>query len=146
MNFELGSESFFDTVWVKGIDAKEIKKLSEKHELNFYIKNEYDCTYKLNLNLGVGIPGFSIYDNKDFEIEDFGKIPFNREITIKNTSIGKYFSVSYNLGDGSGEQTFLRQNDQDYKITYKEEGYYNISLRIISHRDISISLKICHHQ
>ena len=99
-------------------------------DANFYIKNEYDCTYKLNLNLGVGIPGFSIYDNKDFEIEDFGKIPFNREITIKNTSIGKYFSVSYNLGDGSGEQTFLRQNDQDYKITYKEEGYYNISLRI----------------
>ncbi|MDO7614047.1 MAG: glycine dehydrogenase (aminomethyl-transferring), partial [Crocinitomicaceae bacterium] len=44
MNFELGSESFFDTVWVKGIDAKEIKKLSEKHELNFYIKNENEVT------------------------------------------------------------------------------------------------------
>ncbi|MDG2153890.1 MAG: aminomethyl-transferring glycine dehydrogenase, partial [Crocinitomicaceae bacterium] len=44
MNFELGSESFFDTVWVKGIDAKKIKKLSEKHELNFYIKNENEVT------------------------------------------------------------------------------------------------------
>ncbi len=44
MNFELGSESFFDTVWVKGIDAKKIKKLAEKHELNFYIKNENEVT------------------------------------------------------------------------------------------------------
>ena len=44
MNFELGSESFFDTVWVKGIDAKKIKTLAEKHELNFYIKNENEVT------------------------------------------------------------------------------------------------------
>ena len=44
MNFELGSESFFDTVWIKGIDAKKIKTLAEKHELNFYIKNENEVT------------------------------------------------------------------------------------------------------
>ena len=99
-------------------------------DADFLIKNEFDCTYKLNLNLGVGIPGFSIFDNQNLEIQDFGKIPFNRKITLKNNSIGKYSSVSYNFGDGSGEQTFLRQNDQDVSITYKEEGYYNISLRI----------------
>jgi glycine dehydrogenase len=44
MNFELGSESFFDTVWVKGIDAKKIKTLTEEKELNFYIKNENEVT------------------------------------------------------------------------------------------------------
>ena len=44
MNFELGSESFFDTVWVKGIDAKKIKTLAEEKELNFYIKNENEVT------------------------------------------------------------------------------------------------------
>ena len=99
---------------------------------DFYVKNEYDCTYKLNLNLGVGIPGFSIFDNKGLEIEDFGKVPFNRELTIKNNSIGKYFSVSYDLGDGSGEQAFLREDDQGININYKEEGYYNISLKLFN--------------
>ena len=101
-------------------------------DADFYVKNEYDCTYKLNLNLGVGIPGFSIFDNKGLEIEDFGKVPFNRELTIKNNSIGKYFSVSYDLGDGSGEQAFLREDDQGININYKEEGYYNISLKLFN--------------
>ena len=44
MNFELGSETFFDTVWIKGIDAKKIKTLAENKELNFYIKNENEVT------------------------------------------------------------------------------------------------------
>ena len=101
-------------------------------DADFYVKNEYDCTYKLNLNLGVGLPDFSIIDNQGFEIDDFGKIPYNREITIKNKSAGKYYSVSYDLGDGEGEKPFLRDNDQGIKITYKEEGYYNISLKIFN--------------
>jgi len=101
-------------------------------DANFYVKNEFDCTYKLNLNLGVGVPDFSIIDNKGFVIEDFGKIPFNREITIKNISEGKYYSVSYDLGDGSGEKPFLRDNDQGVSITYEKEGYYNISLKIFN--------------
>ena len=101
-------------------------------DADFYVKNEYDCTYKLNLNLGVGIPGFSIFDNNGLEIEDFGKVPFNRELTIKNNSIGKYFSVSYDLSDGSGEQAFLREDDQGININYKEEGYYNISLKLFN--------------
>ena len=97
---------------------------------SFYVMNEYNCFYQVELNLGVGIGDFTIINRNNNEVEDFGKIPFNSQITIKNKSDGRYYAVSYDAEDGLGQQFFLRADDQDIKVNYKEEGYYTISLRL----------------
>lgn len=44
LGFTLGSEQYFDTVWVKNIDTKALQTLAEKHKLNFCYKNEKELT------------------------------------------------------------------------------------------------------
>lgn len=44
LGYLLGSESFFDTVWVKDVHCEKLKSLAESHELNFYYKNENEVT------------------------------------------------------------------------------------------------------
>jgi glycine dehydrogenase len=44
LGYKLGSEAFFDTVWVKNVNCKKLKLLAESHELNFYYTNENDAT------------------------------------------------------------------------------------------------------
>ena len=44
LGYKLGSEAFFDTVWVKDVNCKALKLLAESHELNFYYANENDAT------------------------------------------------------------------------------------------------------
>ena len=44
MDFELGSETFFDTVWIRNIESKKLKALAEKHHFNFYYKSDTEVT------------------------------------------------------------------------------------------------------
>lgn len=44
MGIEVGSDVFFDTVWVKGIDAVKVKAIAEKNELNFNYLNGSELT------------------------------------------------------------------------------------------------------
>ncbi len=37
---QLGSETFFDTIWVKGVNTASIKAKAEAHKMNFYIIND----------------------------------------------------------------------------------------------------------
>ena len=44
MNLKIGSEAFFDTIWIKDIDCNKLKSIAEKHEFNFYYKNQNEVT------------------------------------------------------------------------------------------------------
>tara|TARA_B100001287_G_scaffold127659_1_gene107624 strand:- start:5786 stop:8638 length:2853 start_codon:yes stop_codon:yes gene_type:complete len=44
LGYKLGSESFFDTVWVKDVNCEKLKSFAESHELNFYYANENNVT------------------------------------------------------------------------------------------------------
>ena len=44
MGFELGSEAFFDTVWIRNVESKKLKDLAEKHQLNFFYKSDREVT------------------------------------------------------------------------------------------------------
>ena len=44
MGFEIGSHSFFDTIWIKDIDSETIKSKAEKLGFNFYFKNSKELT------------------------------------------------------------------------------------------------------
>jgi len=44
MGFELGSEAFFDTVWIRNVESKKLKNLAEKHQLNFFYKSYKEVT------------------------------------------------------------------------------------------------------
>ena len=86
------------------------------------------------MNLGVGDVGFEL-QSKGNVIEDYGKISLDSEISIVNKSLGKYFSVSYDFGDGSTVKSFDILNDRVVSHTYDNEGYYTISVRIYGKED-----------
>ncbi len=44
LGIEMGSTSFFDTIWVKNVDAKKVRDKAEKIGFNFYYKNEHELT------------------------------------------------------------------------------------------------------
>ena len=44
LGFELGTGSFFDTIWIKNTDAKTIQSKAETAGLNFYYKNDKEVT------------------------------------------------------------------------------------------------------
>ncbi len=44
MGIEVGSDVFFDTVWVKGIDSAKVKAVAEKNEVNFNYLNNSELT------------------------------------------------------------------------------------------------------
>ena len=74
MGYELGSENFFDTVWIKNIDSQKLKSIAEKHELNFYYKNNNEVTISFaephttaDVHTLLGI--FSAFSQKEFTIE-----------------------------------------------------------------------------
>jgi glycine dehydrogenase len=39
LGFEIGTGSFFDTIWVKNVDSIKIRKMAENAGMNFYYKN-----------------------------------------------------------------------------------------------------------
>ena len=47
MGIETGSDSFFDTIWVKGVDCKSIKSLAIEQGMNFHYINENELTISL---------------------------------------------------------------------------------------------------
>ncbi len=96
--------------------------------------NNYNCFYRFNLNLGVGDVDFEL-QSKGNIIEDYGKISLGSEISIVNKSLGKYFSVSYDFGDGSAVKSYDILNDRVVSNTYDDEGYYTISVRIYGKED-----------
>ncbi|NDB30489.1 hypothetical protein EB151_13200, partial [archaeon] len=97
---------------------------------NLIVKNNFGCTYEYLLNLGIGVPDFSLKSNGEI-LNDFDKIPFrNNKITVQNSSEGKYHSVGYDFGDGSDEIIQLRDNETSIDHSYDEEGYYIITQRL----------------
>ncbi|MEJ6589584.1 MAG: aminomethyl-transferring glycine dehydrogenase [Crocinitomicaceae bacterium] len=74
MGYELGSENFFDTVWIKNIDSQALKTLAEKQEINFYYKNNKEVTISFaephtdeDVETLLGV--FSDFKGKKFTIE-----------------------------------------------------------------------------
>ncbi len=97
---------------------------------NLIVKNNFGCTYEYLLNLGIGVPDFSLKSNDEI-LNDFDKIPFrNNKITVQNSSEGKYHSVGYDFGDGSDEIIQLRDNETSLDHSYDEEGYYIITQKL----------------
>jgi glycine dehydrogenase len=44
MGVELGSEDFFDTIWLKGVPASAIQSIAEEHGMNFHYINDHELT------------------------------------------------------------------------------------------------------
>ena len=44
MGYEIGSDSYFDTIWLKNIDAQSIREKAENRGMNFYYKNSNELT------------------------------------------------------------------------------------------------------
>jgi len=44
LGYELGSDSFFDTIWIKNINSEAVKAKFEQVGFNFYYKNENELT------------------------------------------------------------------------------------------------------
>lgn len=44
MGLELGTDNFFDTIWVKGISSQAIRKIAEEHKMNFNYVNDNQLT------------------------------------------------------------------------------------------------------
>ena len=44
MGYEIGSDSYFDTIWLKNIDAQTIREKAENLGMNFYYKNSNELT------------------------------------------------------------------------------------------------------
>ena len=44
MDIEIGSDNFFDTIWIKGVPAQAIRKVAEEHEMNFNYVNDNQIT------------------------------------------------------------------------------------------------------
>jgi glycine dehydrogenase len=44
MGIEVGSDNYFDTIWVKGVSSASIKTLAENHHLNFNYINDDELT------------------------------------------------------------------------------------------------------
>ncbi len=44
MGYEIGSDSYFDTIWLKNIDAQKIREKAENLSMNFYYKNSNELT------------------------------------------------------------------------------------------------------
>ncbi len=44
MGLELGSDDFFDTIWVKGISSQAIRKIAEEQKMNFNYVNDNQIT------------------------------------------------------------------------------------------------------
>jgi len=44
MGVEVGSDNYFDTIWVKGVSSASLKTLAENHQLNFNYINDSELT------------------------------------------------------------------------------------------------------
>lgn len=44
MGIEIGSDNYFDTIWVKGIQASAIQSLAEEDKINFHYLNDHELT------------------------------------------------------------------------------------------------------
>ena len=97
---------------------------------NLTVRNNFGCTYDYLLNLGIGVADFKVSSNGLY-LEDFDKIAYrNNSIVIENNSEGKYHSVGFDLDDGTPEIIQLRDNENKIIHSYKEEGYYVITLKL----------------
>lgn len=44
MGVEIGSEDFFDTIWVKGVSSQAVKHIAEERQMNFHYVNDNQLT------------------------------------------------------------------------------------------------------
>ena len=96
------------------------------------VSNEYGCTQSYELNLGVGVIGFDLEINNKTTEETIPRIAMGDEISIINSSEGKYHRVVYDFGDGSDVISYIRDQDQIVTHKYEKEGFYVINVKIYS--------------
>lgn len=44
LGFEIGSENYFDTIWVKNVQCSAVQSAAEDHGMNFHYINDHECT------------------------------------------------------------------------------------------------------
>ena len=70
-------------------------------------------------------------NNKTTE-ETIPRIAMGDEISIINSSEGKYHRIVYDFGDGSDVISYIRDQDQIVTHKYEKEGFYVINVKIYS--------------
>jgi len=118
--YEIGSDSFFDTIWLKNIDTKTIKDKAAKSGFNFYYKNSSELTISFA---------------EPHSIDDVKAI-LNLFSEVKSVPQGKF-----EINTTSLEQEFLRKNEilsQDIFNTYHSESKMMRYLKKLENKDLSL--------
>ena len=120
LGYELGTASFFDTIWVKNIDTQSLKLKAEAAGLNFYYKNNKELT------IGFAEP-HSIDDVKTI-VGLFAELKSEKgeDIKIQEQSISK---------------DFLRADEilsQDIFNSYHSESKMMRYLKKLENKDLSL--------
>jgi len=86
MGIELGSEDFFDTIWLKGVPTSAIQSIAEDHGMNFHYRSDHELT------ISFGEP----HTNEDVQeiINVFAKVLSKNTLEIDQNNI---FSLRSNL-------------------------------------------------
>ena len=101
-------------------------------DASLIVSNEYGCTQSYELNLGVGMISFDLEINNKTTEETIPRLAMGDEISIINSSEGKYHRVVYDFGDGSDVISYIRDQDQIVTHKYEKEGFYVINVKIYS--------------
>ena len=101
-------------------------------DASLIVSNEYGCTQSYELNLGVGVISFDLEINNKTTEETIPRLAMGDEISIINSSEGKYQRVVYDFGDGSDVISYIRDQDQIVTHKYEKEGFYVINVKIYS--------------
>lgn len=99
------------------------------------VSNEYQCTQTYELNLGVGAVSFDLEINNKINDEILPRLAIENEVSIINSSDGKYSRIEYDFGDGSEIISYKRDQDQVVSHKYESEGFYVINVKIYNNQD-----------
>ena len=118
--YEIGSDSFFDTIWVKNVDTEAIKDKVEQSGFNFYYKNSSELTISFA---------------EPHSIDDVKAI-LNLFSEAKSVAQSDFELITASL-----EQNFLRKDEilsQDIFNSYHSESKMMRYLKKLENKDLSL--------
>ena len=120
LGYEIGSDSFFDTIWLKNVNAKTIKEKAEKSGFNFFYKNSSEITISFA---------------EPHTIDDVNAV-LNMFSEVKSAPQSKIEQITVSIG-----QNFLRKDEilsQDIFNTYHSESKMMRYLKKLENKDLSL--------
>ena len=120
LGYEIGSDSYFDTIWLKNIDAQTIREKAENLGMNFYYKNSNELTISFA---------------EPHSLDDVNNI-IHLFAELKSEKIEKF-----ELKESSLDNNLLRQDQilaQDIFNAYHSESKMMRYLKKLENKDLSL--------